>query len=244
MSDGFRVDRDGATVRLTLTRPERGNMLTLAMVGAIGAAVRDAGKDPGVNVIVLSGEGDDFCMGRDPAGAPEGGPATALEMRSALMEPILGLYGAIRNAAPPVLSAAKGQVFGLGCGVTAMCDLTVSAIDARFALPEMRANLPPTLAMLAHLDRIPPKSLLGMVYSAEPIDAATARAIGLVGQLVPAAELDATVDALAARIAAYDREAVLTCKAYVQKALKADYPTANDLAANVLANVLSSRRKK
>ena len=108
----------------------------------------------------------------------------------------------------------------------------------------MRANLPPTLAMLAHLDRIPPKSLLGMVYSAEPIDAATARAIGLVGQLVPAAELDATVAALAARIAAYDREAVLTCKAYVQKALKADYPTANDLAANVLANVLSSRRKK
>lgn len=243
MSDGFRVARDGAVVRLTLTRPEAGNLLTLAMIDDIAAAVRVAGGDPGVNVIVLTGEGDDFCKGRDPAGAPEGNPTTALEMRAALMEPILGLYGAIRTAAPPVLSAAKGLVNGLGCGITAVCDLTVAADDARFALPEMRANLPPTLAMLAHLDRIPPKSLLGMVYSTEPIDAATARAIGLVGQIVPAAELDATVEALAAKLAGYDREAVVTCKAYLQKALKADYAAANDLAGNVLANVLSSRRK-
>lgn len=243
MSDGFRVDRDGAIARLTLTRPEAGNMLTLAMLGDIAAALREAGTDPGVNVIVLSGEGEDFCQGRDPAGAPEGAPTTALEMRAALMAPILGIYGAIRDAAPPVLSAAKGQVFGLGCGITAVCDLTVAADTARFALPEMRANLPPTLAMLAHLDRIPPKVLLAMVYSAEPIDAATAHAIGLVGQLVPAGQLDAAIDALAAKIAAYDREAVITCKAYLQKAAKADYATANDLAGNVLANVLSSRRK-
>lgn len=243
MSDGYRVAREGAIVRLTLTRPEKGNMLTLGMVREIADAVRKAGADAGVNVIVLSGEGEDFCKGRDPAGAPEGSPTTALEMRAALMEPILGLYSAIRDAAPPVLSAAKGLVNGLGCGVTAVCDLTVAAEDARFALPEMRANLPPTLAMLAHLDRIPPKSLLSMVYSTEPIDAPTARAIGLVGQLVPASELDATVDALAAKLAAYDREAVVTCKAYMQRALKADYATANDLAGNVLANVLSSRKK-
>jgi len=243
MSDGFRVDRDGAIVRLTLTRPEAGNMLTLAMVRDIAEAVRDAGDDRAVNVIVLSGEGDDFCKGRDPSGAPEGNPTTALEIRAALMEPILGLYGAIRDAAPPVLSAAKGLVNGLGCGITAVCDLTVAANDARFALPEMRANLPPTLAMLAHLDRIPPKSLLHLIYSTEPIDAGTAHALGLVGQLVPPGELDAAVDALAAKLAAYDHEAVVTCKAYLKTALKADYATANDLAGNVLANVLSSRRK-
>ena len=157
------------------------------------------------------------------------------------MEPILGLYSAIRGADVPVISAAQGLVNGLGCAITAICDVTIAADNARFALPEMRADLPPTLAMLAHLDRIPPKSLLGMVYSTDTIDAGRAVAIGLVSDVVPLAELDAAVERLAGKLAGYDRDAVVTCKAYLKKARQADYATANDLAGNVLSVVLSSR---
>ena len=241
MSDGYSLVIDGAIARLTLERPDRGNMLTLAMVRDIAGRIAEAGADPSVNVIVIRGAGEDFCKGRDPAGAPEGKPTTALEMRSALIEPILSVYSAIRDAEVPVVSGVQGAVSGLGCGITATCDVTIAADNARFALPEMRANLPPTLAMLAHLDRIPPKSLLHMVYSTDAIDARRAVAIGLVSEVVPLATLDGAVEGLAKKLAGYERAAVVTCKSYLQKARRADYGTANDLAGNLLSVVLSSR---
>jgi len=241
MSDGYSLAIDGAIARLTLERPDQGNMLTLAMVREIAGRIAEAGADPALNAIVIRGAGGDFCKGRDPAGAPEGSPTTALAMREALIEPILGLYAAIREAEIPVVSGVQGMVNGLGCGIAATCDVTIAAEDSRFALPEMRANLPPTLAMLAHLDRIPPKSLLNMVYSTEPIDAARAVAIGLVSEVVPPAELDGAVARLAEKLAGYQRAAVVTCKSYLQKARGADYGTANDLAGNLLSVVLSSR---
>ncbi len=242
MSDGYSVIQDGAIARLTFERPDMGNLLTLAMLKEIAKDIREAGTDPSINAMVVRGAGDDFCKGRDPAGAPEGKPTTALEMRDALIEPILGVYSAIRDADIPVISGAQGLVNGLGCGITAISDVTIAADNARFAMPEMRANLPPTLAMLAHLDRIPPKSLLGMVYSTDTIDANRAVAIGLVSDVVPLAELDTAIEGLLEKLAGYERASVVTCKSYLKNARGADYQTANDLAGNLLSVVLSSRK--
>ncbi len=67
-------------------------------------------------------------------------------------------------------------------------------------------------------------------------------AIGLVSEIVPHADLDGAVETLLAKLAGYERPSVVTCKAYLREARKADYNTANDLAGNMLAVVLSSRR--
>ena len=143
-------------------------------------------------------------------------------MREALIEPILGVYAAIRDADIPVISGAQGLVNGLGCGITAISDVSIAADNARFAMPEMRANLPPTLAMLAHLDRIPPKSLRGMVYSTDTIDADRAVAIGLVSDVVPLADLDTAIEVLLAKLAGYERASVVTCKSYLKTARGVD----------------------
>ncbi len=243
MSDGYTMIRDGKIIRLTLDRPDDGNMLTLAMATDIAARIRDVGSDELANAIVIRGAGDDFCKGRDPKGAPEGQPTTAVEMREALVEPLLGVYEAIRGSQLPVIAGVQGTVQGLGCGIAAICDITIAADNARFALPEMRANLPPTLAMLAHLDRIPPKSLLHMVYSTDTIDADRAVSIGLVSDVVPAADLDGAVEGFLDKLAGYEREAVATCKSYLQQSRGVPYGTANDLAGNLLSVVLSSRQK-
>ncbi len=242
MSDGYSLTQDGAIARVTFERPEKGNLLTLSMLTDIAKDIRDAGSSQNINVLVVRGNGDDFCRGRDPDGAPEGKLNTALEMREALIEPILGVYSAIRNAEVPVVTGIQGLANGLGCGITAISDVSIAAENARFAMPEMRANLPPTLAMLAHLDRIPPKSLLGMVYSADSIDANRAVSIGLVSEVVPPANLDVEVEGLLKKLAGYERASVVTCKSYLKSAKNSDYPTANDLAGNLLSVVLSSRR--
>ena len=242
MSDGYSVSQDGAIMRLTFERPDIGNLLTLTMLREIAADIREASADPSINAMVVRGAGDDFCKGRDPAGAPEGKPTTALEMRQALIEPILGVYSAIRDSEVPVITGVQGLANGLGCGITAISDVTVAAENASFAMPEMRANLPPTLAMLAHLDRIPSKSLLGMVYSTDTIDVSRAVAIGLVSEVVPLVDLDKAVEGLLDKLAGYERASVVTCKSYLKVAKKSDYPTANDLAGNLLSVVLSSRK--
>jgi len=241
MSDGFNLTRDGAVARLQIDREDRGNMLTLAMLDEISAAIARAGADSAVKAILISGKGADFCRGRDPQGAPESKPTTAVEMRDALIQPILGVYAAVREARVPVVAAVQGTVQGLGCGIAAVCDVTIAAETATFALPEMGANLPPTLAMLAHLDRIPSKALMWMVMSRKQIDSARALAHGLVSEVVPNDALFSTAESVLETISAYERESVVACKSYLQRARQADYRTANDLAGNMLSVVLSSR---
>ncbi len=241
MSEGFKLEKTGAIVRLTLDRPVVGNMLTLAMLADIAAAISEAGQDPGVKAIAVSGAGEDFCRGRDRKGAPEAQTMTAMQMRSALIEPILRLYSAVRGAEVPVVARVQGMANGLGCGLAAVCDVTMAADSARFALPEMRANLPPTLAMLAHLDRIPSKSLLWMVLSADDITADRAFAHGLVSEVLVADALDAAFERFLETLEGYERTSLATCKSYLQKARSIEYGAANELAGNMLSVVLSSR---
>ena len=241
MSDALKFEQDGAIARLTIDRPDAGNMFTLDMVREVAEMVARAGADSATKAIVLRGEGDDFCRGRDLSAAPEHGPTTAMEMRTALMAPILGAYAAIKGAPVPVIAVVRGLANGFGCALAAVCDVTIAAADARFALPEMKNDLPPTLAMYAHLDRIPTKSLLWLVYSTGQIDAAQALAHGLVSHVAPDAELDQTVEDFLAQLTACDREAIVTCKSYLGHARQMDSAAASDLAGNLLSVVLSSR---
>tara|TARA_B100000886_G_scaffold144525_1_gene98283 strand:- start:766 stop:1515 length:750 start_codon:yes stop_codon:yes gene_type:complete len=242
MSNIYKFEQDGLIGRLTLTRPDNGNMLTLQAAEQIANVISEAGLNPNCNVIAVRGEGSDFCKGRDPHGAPEGKPSTAIEMREALVEPLLSVYAAIRASEVPVVTAVQGEVTGLGCGITAISDITIAADNAKFSTPEMRANLPPTLAMLAHLDRIPPKALMHMVYSTSTIDAQRAVSIGLVSDVVALSQLEISMESLLNRISNYERPSIVTCKKYLQRAKQVDYQNANDLAGNMLAVVLSSRK--
>jgi enoyl-CoA hydratase/carnithine racemase len=242
MSDGYKVTREGAVGHLQIDRPDRGNMITLAMLDDIAADIAKVGSDPAVNAILVTGKGSDFCRGRDPQGAPESKPTTAVEMRKALIEPILGVYAAVRDAEVPVIAAVQGTVQGLGCGIAAVCDVTIAGESATFSLPEMHANLPPTLAMLAHLDRIPSKSLFWMVMSRNQIEASRALAHGLVSEVVPDDEVFSTANAFLETLSGYERDSIVACKQYLQRARQADYRNANDLAGNMLSVVLSSRK--
>lgn len=242
MTEEFTFEKQNKIGRLTLTRPKEGNLLTLDAARDIAGVISECGVNPNLHAIVISGQGDDFCKGRDPHGAPEGKPKTALEMQQILVDPLLSVYAAIQGSEIPVVTGVQGCVTGLGCGITAISDITIAADNSKFSTPEMRANLPPTLAMLAHLDRVPPKSLLHMVYSTNPISAQHALSIGLVSEVVPLIDLDVALGGLATIIAGYERSSVVTCKKYLKTARNTDYQTANDLAGNMLSVVLSSRK--
>ena len=241
MDEALKFETESAVARILVDRAERGNMLTLGMLDRLSGWIREAGCDPAVKAISIATAGPDFCLGRDPESAPEHTPRTAVEMRTALAAPILRFYEAVRDAEVPVVAAVQGRAAGFGCAAAAVSDITIAAEDARFSLPEMKHDLPPTAAISAHIDRSMPKSIGWMVYSTGEIDAATARDAGFVSHVVPAGELAEARDAHLNVLRGRDRTALVTCKTYLANARLMETGMAADYAANLLALVMSSK---
>ena len=243
MEEVLKLEQDGAVARITIDRPDRGNMLTLEMLDQVSALIIDAGFDPAIKVISITSVGDDFCLGRDPQSAPEHTPKNGVEMRESLTAPILGFYDAVRGAEIPVVATVQGRAAGFGCAAAAVCDVTVAASDALFSLPEMKHDLPPTAAISAHIDRTMPKSIAWLVYSTAEIDAATAKAVGFVSHVVPAGDLYGAAEEVVQTLASRDRTALATCKTYLANARLMETPQASDYAANMLALVMASKAR-
>lgn len=239
MSDTILFEQDAAVTRITLNRPDEGNLISNAM----GARLEDMFAEAAGNtqLIVLRGAGENFCLGRDNVFAGEDAPATALEMRDRVTEPALGLYAAFRRCPIPILGVIQGAADGVGCAVAALCDLAIAADDASFRVPEMDRDLPPTLVMSALADRVLRKAVLYLVYSRAEIDAETALRMGIVSCVVPASDLDDEAEALVATLAGNSPAALRAVKEYMASAPDMDRQGASDFASTLLSGVLSSR---
>jgi enoyl-CoA hydratase len=235
----FTVDRRDQVGVVVLSRPETGNRLVSADILSLGQAIRALGSDHDNKAIVIRAKGASFCLGRDPGPRPEG-PRSALSIRSEITEPILSAYAEIRAAPVPVIALVQGDARGFGCALAGACDLTIAAADAWFSLPEMDANLPPTLAISALLGKVPPKHLLHLVYTRDRISAVDALRIGLASQVAPSDEMEEALQATLARITDRDRAALSAVKQYMIGAPELGLAGASSLAANLLSVVLSS----
>lgn len=238
-SAAFTIARDGAVATVTLAKPDSGNRLLIEEVRALGSAIRALGDEPGVKAVAVRARGEAFCLGRLAPPAAKA-PKSALAIRAAVTQPILDLYADLRATPVPVVAVVQGDASGFGCALAGQCDLAIAAETARFALPEMETNLPPTLAISAVLGKLPPKRLLHMVYTRRAIDAAEALALGLVSEVVPRAALDEAAARTLAALSDRSRAALCAVKEYMAVAPHADPLGASRLAANLLAAVLSS----
>ena len=231
-----RTERKDAVTTIILARPECGNMVSSEM-GVEVIAMLDAACNG--QLVVIRGEGEDFCRGRD-MGALRGKALTALETRASNTEPVLALMSAVRRCPVPVLAVVQGQAVGLGCGLASICDLTLAAESASFRLPEMAHGIPPCLALSAMIDRAHRKHIMHLVYGTEAIGAYDAQVMGIVGQVVPDAELEERAEALVSTIARQPPAAVRALKEYMRSAPAMDSQGAADFGSNLLAGVLSS----
>jgi len=239
-TDAFTVEmRPLHVATVTLNRPATGNRLFAADVVALGQTIRELGNRPDIKVVVLRGAGENFCLGRDP-GPPGAAPQSALAMRGGIADPILGLYADLRGAAALVLAVVQGQARGFGCAMAGVADLTIAADTARFSLPEMDGNLPPTLAISAVLDKIPPKRLLHMVTTRAEIDARDALGMGLISEVAPAAGLDAALAATLAKLTDRRRAALAALKEYMNIAPHIDISAQARFGASLMSVVLAS----
>jgi enoyl-CoA hydratase/carnithine racemase len=176
---------DGIAV-LTIDRPAKLNAMTLEMYQQLGRAFDEAGRDPEVAVVVLTGAGERaFCVGADLG---ESIPALAS-----------GRFDISRWDAAhqkhstldkPVICAVNGLCMGAGFEIMLSTDLRVASDTATFALPETHLGVVPAGGTLTRLVRqVPYAVAMELMLLGETFDAARAERVGLVNRVVPAGDV-------------------------------------------------------
>ena len=219
-------EKDGRIGRITLNRPEVLNAIDDEVPAALAAAVETASGDPGVHVIVLSGAGRAFCAGYDLAAYAEAGGANSVTQEMP-WDPMQDYAFMMRNTEHfmslwrchrPVICKVQGHALAGGSDIALCCDLVVMAEDAEIGYMPVRVWGCPTTAMWVY--RLGPEKAKRLLFTGDRIDGREAEAMGLVHKAVPAADLDAEVERLAARIATVPVNQLMMQKLMVNQALE------------------------
>ena len=237
-----RIDYHGAEARLTLSHGAAGNALTLPDIRQAREAIAQAGARPEVRVLRICAEGEKFCVGRAPEGGPPSGQPTSEDLRARLIAPILDLYRALHALDIVSVAQVQGDAHGLGCALVSACDIAVASRTARFSLPEMTKDLPPTLALSALGRKVPPKVAASMVLGLATLSADDAVRAGIVGEVVEPAELTGRVDEIVAHIGARHPVALATVKRYLRAAQAPDFDVCAEMAASMLSGAIPAIR--
>jgi methylglutaconyl-CoA hydratase len=112
----------------------------------------------------------------------------------------------------PTIAAVNGAAIAGGCGIATLCDFTLAVPEATFGYPEVRIGFIPAIVSVFVMRQIGEKRARDLLLTGRSIDAAEAYRLGLVTQIVPAAELMATAQALAATLLACSPTSLLKTK--------------------------------
>jgi enoyl-CoA hydratase/carnithine racemase len=206
MADFLKIERDGATVTLTMNQPEARNPLTgNTAVPEFIAACEQINADIGIRAVIVTGAGSAFCSGgnvkdmqkyEDPTLQP-------MAIRDEYLRGIQRLPLALYQLEVPTIAAVNGAAIGAGCDLACMCDIRIASEQAKFAESFIKIGIVPGDGGAWLLPRVVGRSKAAeMSFTGEMLDAGQALACGLVSRVVRAEELIDAARELAGRIAA------------------------------------------
>ena len=204
-----------AVATLTMDQPHNRNALTAALMAGLAQGLEAALADESVGVIVLTNNGPAFCAGADLSGASAAGPGAGKRRGGARRDGLAELLAAIQDSTKPVVARIAGHCMGGGVGLAAACDLSVAGDAVKFGFTEVRVGVAPAIISVVCLPKLRRADALELFLSGERISAARAAEVGLITRAVPAADLDAEVTAMVARLLAGGPSALAAAKRLV-----------------------------
>jgi enoyl-CoA hydratase len=194
---------------ITLNRPAARNALSAEVRRVLPEAVRRAGADEGVDVVILTGADPAFCAGIDLKELGAGTPAEAATAVGADDTPAGPDRGPFPAIAKPVIGAINGVAVTGGFEIALGCDFLVASERARFADTHARVGLQPGWGLTVLLpEAVGVRRAKELSATGNFLDAATALAWGLVNHVVPHGELLPFCRRLAADICSNDQAGV------------------------------------
>lgn len=193
-------ERRNAIGYVTVNRPEKLNALNRQVMEELRACFQSLQEDRDVRVVILTGSGEKaFVAGAD---------INELAQQSAVEGTETSRWGQlvfdlIENLGKPVIAAINGFALGGGCELAMACTLRIAADNARLGQPEVKLGIIPGYGGSQRLPRLVGKGrALELILTGETVTATEAHRIGLINQVVPAAELLAAAENLAQKIIA------------------------------------------
>jgi enoyl-CoA hydratase/carnithine racemase len=226
------VRSEDGVVTLRLSRAAKRNAMGLEFMERIEAAVETVAGDSSARVIVIEADGPAFSAGHDIAEMLDRDERYYVELFSRCSL----LMRALRRVPQPVIAKIDGVATAAGCQLVAGCDLAVASDRSSFATPGVRIGLFCSTPMVPLSRSIGMKRALEMLFTGEPIDAATALDWGLVNRVVPAAELDDAVLELARQIMRFSPAVLALGKRAFYEQFSLDEPDAYSAMGAVMVD--------
>jgi enoyl-CoA hydratase len=195
---------------ITLNRPLILNAVDWSLTYHLGKALERAEADEGAKVVVLTGAGRAFSAGGDLQSGRYYPKPDDIDDGSQ-MDNVMRIW----QMPKPVIAAVRGHALGQGIEIAGMCDMTFAADDAKFGEIQVRHGFGPPMLISPFLTGI--KNAKWMMMSGEVFSADEALRMGLVNQVVPGAELEATVQAFAKKLTSLPPSAVALNKLLVNR---------------------------
>ena len=187
------------TARIALNRPDVHNAFNDDLLRELADAVRHAMRDQEVRVLVLTGNGKSFCAGADLNWMKSVLDYT-VEQNKKDAATLVDLLDLIEACPKPVIGRINGAAVGGGVGLTAVCDIAIASLEAKFGFSEVKLGIIPAMIspyVLRKIGRGPARELF---LTGDRFDAARARDIGLINDAVPLDKLDEAVNAMVASL--------------------------------------------
>ena len=194
------VFEDGVA-RVTIDRPGARNALSNDVMEGLLEAFGRAAADPLVRVVVLTGAGEKaFSAGGDLGGS--GFRDKGFAERHHDRRSFADLFRRMNRLGKPIIARVRGHCLAGGFGLALGCDLVVASDDSSFGTPEVKRGLFPMMIMATIFRNVGRKKGMELLLTGDRISAAEAERLGLINYSVPAEQLDAKVDELAAKVSA------------------------------------------
>lgn len=229
----------GAVARVILNRPEAKNAMGAQTLGEIKEAFETLSCGADLRCVIVTAEGKDFCAGADIEWMKAGGLLRGEEAKKDARR-FADMLRAIDQCPVPVIVGAHGAVFGGGLGILAAADVGILSDDAKLCFSETKLGIMPSVISSWVLPKIGAAQARRWYLTAEIFTPAQAVTMGLAQEVVPAAELSARVQAVAASILRNGPIAVRTAKSMISKILAADPSQRVEMTIDTLVKLRSS----
>jgi len=231
----LRIAREGGVARLTLDRSPL-NVLTPALIDALGVAFRELGADPALRVVVLGGSGRAFSAGVDVAAMRDLDAAGARTLIDALRTTIR----ALEEVPVPTIARLHGHVLGGALELVLACDLRIATASCRLGMPEITVGIPSVIQAALLPGLIGWGRTAELLLGGRPVEATEAERWGLVNRAVEEDALDREVEGWVDRLLALPPDALRLQKALLARWRRVDLDTAVTLSMDAFVRAYAT----
>ena len=227
-------------VTVTLNRPDVHNAMNEVLMNELTRCFKEITTDDSVAVVILTGNGKSFCAGADLTWMKRMVNYSKEENKKD-SHLLLEMYETIYSCPKPVIGRINGHAFGGGIGLLAVCDITITVPEVQFAFSEVKLGIIPAVISTFVAPRMSPADMRRLFITGERFDSAIAHEIGLIDFVVPAENLDATVNACVEQVRSSGPYAIKEVKHLIKNLIEMDMKKYKEFTVEKIAELRVSK---